>query len=67
MKKELGKWILDVAKYITTAGIIAPFLAKESQDSWRVFLIMMAIVVVMMAIGMFFIKDENVKPIKKKK
>jgi len=68
VKKELGKWILDVAKYITTAGIIAPFLTKSSQDSWRVFLVMMAIVIVLMIIGMFFIKDEeNVKPIKKRK
>jgi len=67
VKKELGKWILDVAKYITTAGIIAPFLTKASQDSWRVFLIIMAIVVVLMTVGMFFIKDEDVKPLKKKK
>jgi hypothetical protein len=30
MKKELGKWLLDVAKYVATAVLISSFLGGLS-------------------------------------
>ena len=29
MKKELGKWFLDLAKYLLTAGVVAPWIANS--------------------------------------
>ena len=57
MKKELGKWILDVTKYIATAGIIAPFLAKSEQWYW--FLILIVIDAVLLVLGLYLSRDNG--------
>jgi len=31
MKKEIGKWFMDVAKYVATAILISSFLGSFSQ------------------------------------
>ena len=29
MNKELGKWFLDLAKYLLTAGVVAPWISNS--------------------------------------
>ena len=29
MNKELGKWFLDLAKYLLTAGVVAPWISSS--------------------------------------
>jgi hypothetical protein len=33
MKKELGKWFMDIAKYVATAVLISSFLG-EFEQKW---------------------------------
>ena len=28
MKKEIGKWLMDIAKYVVTGGIISTFISR---------------------------------------
>ena len=28
MKKEIGKWLMDIAKYVVTGGIISTFISN---------------------------------------
>ena len=65
MKKTLGHWILDVAKYITTAGIIAPFISRGTQWFWV--LVMFAVVLVLVIVGLFLVGTENEQPKKRRK
>lgn len=38
MRKEIGKWLMDVAKYVATAVLITSFLG-EIQEKWIVYTI----------------------------
>ena len=65
MKKEFGKWILDVTKYITTAGIIAPFLTKG--DQWYWFIILVMIDVLLVILGLYLTNDKLINKTRRKK
>ena len=56
MKNKLGNWILGVAKYITTVGLIAPFLS--SVTSWYAYMFMALGVMAMVIIGLYMTKDK---------
>lgn len=61
MKKELGKWILDVAKYLTTAGLIAPFLTKVEDWTWWMFSGIIGSVALMVTIGLMLTRETEKK------
>ena len=58
MKKEIGKWFMDIAKYVATAIIISSFLGSFEQK-WAVYCIGSAIVVVSFLIGLYFINSKK--------
>jgi len=64
MKKELGKWILDVTKYVTTVGLIAPFLAKVESIWWYISLFVLVLIFVILGL---YLTKEDVKVKSKKK
>ena len=33
MKKEIGKWLMDIAKYVVIGGIISTFISNYQQQS----------------------------------
>ena len=37
MKKELGKWLMDIAKYITTAVILSSVFGGTA-DKWIIYI-----------------------------
>jgi hypothetical protein len=58
MKKEIGKWLLDVAKYVTTAIIISSFLGSFEQK-WLVYTLGGIIILLCFLTGLYFINDKN--------
>ena len=38
MKKEIGKWLMDIAKYVVTGGIISTFNSNYQQQSWIIYI-----------------------------
>lgn len=57
MKKELGKWILDVTKYVATAGLIAPFLTRVDSVWWYIGLVVA--VMTMLILGLLLVSGET--------
>ncbi|MFR0996081.1 MULTISPECIES: DUF6722 family protein [Parabacteroides] len=58
MRKEIGKWLMDVAKYVATAVLITSFLG-EIQEKWIVYTIGILTVISCLAIGLFLIKERK--------
>ena len=58
MKKEVGKWFMDIAKYVATAVLISSFLGSFNQK-WAVYIVGATIVAVGFSLGLFFIKEKK--------
>jgi len=58
MKKELGKWFMDIAKYLATAILISSFLGGFEQK-WLMYIIGIITGVFCLFIGLYFIKNDN--------
>lgn len=56
MEKEFGKWLMDIAKYITTAVIISSVFSEA--DSISMYVVASLAVVVTLYIGLTLIKRD---------
>ncbi|MDR1974080.1 MAG: hypothetical protein LBQ31_05330 [Bacteroidales bacterium] len=58
---EVGKWFMDVAKYVTTVGIIAAVLSQYHDSDMRTFFVIGGTIVVVTFITglLFFIKSKK--------
>lgn len=58
MRKEIGKWFMDIAKYVATAVLISSFL-DEFQQKWLMYVIGVLTVILSLLLGLYFIKDKK--------
>ena len=58
MKKEIGKWLMDIAKYVATAILISSFLGSFERK-WVIFTVGSSIVITCFFAGLYFIKDKK--------
>lgn len=58
MKKELGKWLMDIAKYITTAVILTSIFG-EIEQKWIIFLSGILAVSFTLGWGLYLVKDKK--------
>ncbi|MCL2650029.1 MAG: hypothetical protein FWD60_03255 [Candidatus Azobacteroides sp.] len=58
MKKEVGKWFMDIAKYVATAILISSFLGSL-ENKWAVYIVGAIIVAVGFSLGLYFIKEKK--------
>ena len=58
MRKEIGKWFMDVAKYVATAVLISSFLSGFEQR-WIMYTIGIVTVIISLFLGLYFIKDKK--------
>jgi hypothetical protein len=58
MKKEIGKWLMDIAKYVATAVLISSFLGSFEQK-WVVYVVGSCVVGACLFAGLYFIKDKK--------
>ena len=62
MYRELGKWLLDIAKYVATAIVIAGWLRGFETWDWYLGLVVMAIVAVIVWLSLQLIDyDDKIK------
>ena len=54
MKRELGKWFMDVAKYVATAVVISSFLTGFEQK-WMMYAIGSVTIIITILIGLWLI------------
>lgn len=58
MKKELGKWLMDIAKYITTAVILTSIFG-EVEHKWIIYLGGILAVAFTLGWGLYLVRDKN--------
>ncbi len=59
MKKELGKWLMDVAKYMTTALLLSSTFG-DMKNPWVIASVIMASIITLFA-GLCLINDKKRK------
>ncbi|MDE5979849.1 MAG: hypothetical protein K2L39_01535 [Muribaculaceae bacterium] len=64
MRKEFGKWLMDIAKYITTAVILSSVFGQVNTP-WIIYLVGAVSVTVTLWCGLHLIGDSQ-KPTEKK-
>ncbi|MGL4806223.1 MAG: DUF6722 family protein [Bacteroidales bacterium] len=58
MKKELGKWLMDIAKYITTAVILTSIFGKIS-DKYLLYIVAFLSVGSCLGWGLWLVKTDK--------
>ncbi len=58
MKKELGKWLMDIAKYIATAVILSSVFGDVAQQ-WIIYVGGLSAIVVTLLAGLWLVKDKK--------
>ena len=66
MRKEMGKWVLDIAKYLATAVLIST-LFRDIQEKSITLAIGGLSVTLILLLGMFLLKEPKEKVSKQEK
>lgn len=68
MKKEIGKWLMDIAKYVVTGGIISTFISNYQQQSWIIYINAAIVAIITFWAGTrYFSEGERVENNKKRR
>jgi len=66
MKKEFGKWIMDIAKYLATAVLISAIF-RDIQDKSSILVIGGVSVALLLLLGLLLVKEPKNKVLKNEK
>lgn len=58
MKKELGKWLMDIAKYLTTAVLLSSVF-NDIQESIAIYIIVSVSIVLTLTAGLWLVKERK--------
>lgn len=58
MRKELGKWLMDIAKYLVTAVLLSSIIT-DMGNSWILYLSVSFSVVVTLSVGLWLVWDKK--------
>jgi uncharacterized membrane protein len=56
--KEIGKWFMDIGKYIATAVLVAGFFGNLGQ-TWIMFVVGTALTLFFVTLGIILIKNKS--------
>ena len=59
MKKELGKWLMDIAKYMATAILLSSVFNGIDEWAWYVYALLVVAVLVSLIVGLSMIKEKE--------
>lgn len=62
MRKELGKWLMDIAKYVLTAVVVMSLVSDLSETRWLIYVLGLLTTAVCLGGGLMLMKDKNTKP-----
>ena len=60
MRKEFGKWLMDIAKYITTAVILTSIFGEIDQK-WIIYVGGIVSILLTLGIGLWLVRDKKEK------
>lgn len=58
MKKEFGKWLMDIAKYLMTVAILS-FIITDMDKTWLYYLSLLFFIVLILVFGLWLIRDKK--------
>lgn len=58
MKKEFGKWLMDIAKYLTTAVLLSSVF-NEIKESWIIYSFVSVAIVLTLLAGLYLVRDNK--------
>lgn len=59
MKKEFGKWLMDIAKYLTTAVLLSSMFANIEKLWIGIVFATVGVVVITLFTGLWLVRDEK--------
>jgi hypothetical protein len=59
MKREFGKWLMDVAKYLMTAVILTSVLG-EIKEKYMIVILSCFTVLLTLILGLYFVREPEV-------
>ena len=60
MRKELGKWLMDIAKYLTTAVLLSSVF-NDIKESWIIYFVVSIATVLTLLAGLWLVREEKKK------
>lgn len=60
MKKEFGKWLMDIAKYLTTAVLLSSVF-NDIKESWIIYVVVSIAIVLTLLAGLWLVREEKKK------
>lgn len=60
MRKELGKWLMDIAKYITTAVVLTSIFGAIEQK-WIIYIGGLLSILFTLGWGLYLVRDKKEK------
>lgn len=58
IRKELGKWLMDIAKYLVTAVLLSSIIT-DMGNSWILYLSVSFSVVLTLSVGLWLVRDKK--------
>ena len=58
MRKELGKWLLDIAKYLVTAVLLASVFS-DIEEKLIIYMVVSVAIIVTMGFGLYLVRDKK--------
>ncbi len=58
MKKEFGKWLMDIAKYLMTVAILSSIIT-DMDKTWLYDLSLLFFIVLILVFGLWLIRDKK--------
>lgn len=58
MKKEFGKWLMDIAKYLMTVAILSSIIT-DMDKTWLYYLSLLFFIVLILVFGLWLIRDRK--------
>lgn len=58
MRKELGKWLMDIAKYLATAVLLTSVF-NDIENAWVIYLSVTISIVITLVGGLWLLRDNK--------
>lgn len=58
MRKEFGKWLMDIAKYLMTVAILSSIIT-DMDKTWLYYLSLLFFIVLILVFGLWLIRDKK--------
>lgn len=61
MKKELGKWLMDIAKYVLTAVVVMSLVSDLGAQRWLIYVLGVLTTAVCLIGGLILLREQKTK------